>query len=104
MVRVAAQRAVPVTANAILRATIHYSGHVQGVGFRYSVLQIARGHDVTGVVQNLLDGRVLLVAEGEPNEVESFVASIADRMSGFIRKTERSDQSGARQHRGFTIQ
>ena len=38
----------------------HYSGHVQGVGFRYQTLQVAKGFEVSGYVQNLADGRVLL--------------------------------------------
>jgi acylphosphatase len=40
------------------RREVHYSGHVQGVGFRYTTRSIARGYEVTGFVQNLEDGRV----------------------------------------------
>jgi acylphosphatase len=85
------------------RTTVHYSGHVQGVGFRYTVVETARGYEVTGFVQNLTDGRVLLVAEGETREIEGFLSAIVERMSGYIRKAERSDALGERQHRGFTI-
>src|SRR5262249_24196810 len=46
------------------RATVHYSGHVQGVGFRYAARSIAGKYAVTGFVQNLSDGRVRLVVEG----------------------------------------
>lgn len=85
-------------------ATVFFSGHVQGVGFRYSVLQIARGYEVSGKVENLTDGRVRLVAEGTAGEVDAFVKMVAERMTGFIRKTERNDEVGERRHRGFTIQ
>jgi acylphosphatase len=46
----------------ILHETVHYTGHVQGVGFRHAVLQVAREFEVAGYVQNLADGRVRLEA------------------------------------------
>ena len=49
--------------------TVFFSGHVQGVGFRYSVLQVAREFDVAGQVCNLMDGRVQLEAEGTAAEI-----------------------------------
>ena len=39
---------------------VFYSGRVQGVGFRFSSKQTARGYDVCGWVKNLPDGRVEL--------------------------------------------
>jgi len=39
-------------------------GRVQGVGFRYFVLQSVEGLDLTGWVRNLYDGLVEVVAEG----------------------------------------
>ena len=53
-----------------------YTGHVQGVGFRYTVKQIAKGFDVTGSIQNLPDGRVDLRVSGEPREVAAFLETI----------------------------
>lgn len=87
----------------IQRATVHFEGHVQGVGFRYSVLQLAREFEVTGFVQNLPDGRVLVEAEGALAELERFIAAIGERMEGFIRKTERHLRACTPQFRGFTI-
>lgn len=87
----------------VARAEVHFSGHVQGVGFRYSVMQVARGYEVSGLAENLADGRVRLVAEGERAEVDAFVAAVVERMHGYIRKTERHDSAGARAHEGFSI-
>jgi len=55
-----------------------YSGRVQGVGFRFSVKQIATGFDVVGWVRNLPDGRVELQVRGEPGEVEEFLLEIRE--------------------------
>ena len=41
-----------------------FEGHVQGVGFRYQTVAIAKGYDVTGTVSNMDDGRVFIHAEG----------------------------------------
>jgi acylphosphatase len=65
-----------------------YSGRVQGVGFRFTARQIAQGFDVTGYVRNLPDGRVELVAEGAPAELDRFLGEIAAAMHGNIRDTE----------------
>jgi len=59
---------------------VHYQGRVQGVGFRWTAKHIARGFDVTGSVENLPDGRVRLVAQGESDEVEGFLEAV--RTSG----------------------
>jgi acylphosphatase len=56
---------------------VFYEGNVQGVGFRYTVKQIAKGFDVTGSVRNLPDGRVELQASGETEELSAFLEAIA---------------------------
>jgi acylphosphatase len=57
---------------------VFYEGRVQGVGFRFSVKQIARGFDVVGWVRNLEDGRVEMQCSGEPQEVEDFLEAIVE--------------------------
>ena len=37
---------------------VFFEGRVQGVGFRWTVKNLARGYDVIGWVKNLPDGRV----------------------------------------------
>lgn len=83
--------------------TVHFSGHVQGVGFRYSALQVAKEFEVSGFVQNLPDGRVALQAEGEASEVENFISAVCERMHGYIRKVERSSLEKTPTFKGFTI-
>jgi acylphosphatase len=57
---------------------IIYEGRVQGVGFRFSVKEIAQGYEVAGWVRNLPDGRVHMEAQGDDSEVEGFLQAIED--------------------------
>lgn len=58
-------------------AQVFYEGNVQGVGFRYSVKQIARGFELIGWVRNLPDGRVELQVSGDGPELLAFLEAIA---------------------------
>ena len=55
-----------------------FEGRVQGVGFRYTAKDIARGFDVCGSVANLPDGSVELEVMGETGEVERFLREITE--------------------------
>jgi acylphosphatase len=83
--------------------TVYFGGHVQGVGFRYSVLQVAKEFEVAGFVRNLADGRVELQAEGTPRDVADFIVAVEEKMHGYIRKTERTVAKRAPEFRGFSI-
>jgi acylphosphatase len=80
-----------------------FSGHVQGVGFRYQSLQVAKEFEVAGWVQNLPDGRVLVEAEGGRGEVRDFIAAVQERMGSYIRKSELTETSRTPQFQGFVI-
>jgi acylphosphatase len=82
-----------------------YSGHVQGVGFRASVKNIARGYEVTGSVKNLHDGRVELRAQSvDEDELQDFLTAIDESDLGSLVKEKElhliSPISGIN---GFTI-
>jgi acylphosphatase len=51
-----------------VRLRILVSGLVQGVGFRYSTVELGRRLGLRGWARNLPDGRVEIVAEG-PEEI-----------------------------------
>jgi len=86
------------------RLQVHFSGHVQGVGFRYTVQRLALGFDVTGSVKNLSDGRVEMLIEGERGELEAFQAAIPNAgLRRFIRDTQSDWSDGTGEFRGFEI-
>jgi acylphosphatase len=87
----------------IIHETVHFSGRVQGVGFRYSVLQVAKEYDVCGFVQNLTDGRVLVEVSGAGEDISDFVGAIEERMEGYVRQVERATSSTPANFVGFTI-
>jgi len=83
---------------------VFYEGNVQGVGFRYSVRQIAKGFDLTGSVRNLPDGRVELLATGEEDEVRAFVEAIGQsELRAHIKKQSEAPLDQAPVFRGFEI-
>lgn len=57
---------------------VFYEGRVQGVGFRFTVKQAAKGFDVVGWVRNLEDGRVEMQCSGEREEVDAFLEAVAE--------------------------
>ena len=81
---------------------VYYSGRVQGVGFRYTAQGLAADYPVAGYVRNLPNGDVELVAEGPADQVDAFLAAIADRMASCIERTTVQDQTPGG-HQGFRI-
>ena len=83
---------------------IFFEGNVQGVGFRWSVKQVAKGFDVVGWVRNLPDGRVELQASGEETEVRAFIAAIGEsELRAHIRKQNELILPEPPAARGFEI-
>ncbi len=83
---------------------VFYEGNVQGVGFRWSIRDIAKGFDVIGWVSNLPDGRVELQLSGEESEVGAFLDSVMQsELRAHIHKHTKSAIPGPVAARGFEI-
>lgn len=59
-----------------VRKRVLVYGYVQGVGFRYFAQMQAERYRVTGFVENLYDGSVLLEVEGRDYIVEDYLNTI----------------------------
>jgi len=71
------------------RIHVYYSGRVQGVGFRITAEETAHDLGVVGLVKNLRDGRVEVVAEADEATLERFLEAIrTGSMKNFIKQVE----------------
>ena len=66
------------------RRVVNFSGRVQGVGFRFTACRVADTYDVTGTVRNLPSGQVECVVEGDPREIDAFLADLSGQMSRYV--------------------
>lgn len=58
------------------RFTAYVSGNVQKVGYRKRIIDIARAFGLKGMIENLDDGRVKIIAEGEDEKLKWFEHAI----------------------------
>lgn len=61
------------------RRCYHFYGSVQGVGFRYRARYAAELYGLTGWVENLDDGSVVLEAQGPAEELNKLVHAILNQ-------------------------
>jgi acylphosphatase len=63
---------------------------VQGVGFRYTVQNLAMQYDVQGYVRNLPDGRVELVMEGPAEEIDALLQEVSRKLNDYIKRVDQT--------------
>ena len=85
------------------RCTCYFTGRVQGVGFRYTVQNIALQYNVSGYVKNLPDGRVELVMEGPDKDMEHLIGDVSQRMEGYIHHVDSSQYPATGEFDHFSI-
>lgn len=86
-----------------MRIAVRYEGRVQGVGFRATVREIARRHEVAGWVRNEPDGSVLMEAEGEPAELLRLREAVRAVMKTFIAQELAETMPSDAGYTGFEI-
>jgi acylphosphatase len=90
---------------AMTARRIIYSGRVQGVGFRWTAKELARGYDVLGTVRNLPDGTVEMVVAGERGEVMEFLRDLREdsAVAHHIKGVVEEEIATLPELKGFTI-
>jgi acylphosphatase len=63
---------------------IVFSGRVQGVGFRFTALNIANRYELKGYVRNIPAGEVEMVAQGLAEMIDECVRDLQDSFVGTI--------------------
>lgn len=58
------------------KVILHVSGNVQRVGYRAKVKSIAKALGIKGSIQNLPDGKVKIIAQGEQTELDKLIHDI----------------------------
>ncbi len=82
---------------------VTYAGRVQGVGFRYTARHIAERFAVTGYVENLHDGRVHLVVEGQADVVRHYLDAVQDELGRYIQSVHSTPREATGAFRDFRI-
>jgi acylphosphatase len=85
-----------------LRGVAVVSGHVQGVGYRWFVRELATAAGLAGSARNLPDGRVEVVLEGPDDAVRRVLAELdGPRAPGTVTRVD-SRSAAVEGVRGFT--
>ena len=75
----------------IIRKHYYFEGRVQGVGFRYKAMYLARSMQLIGWVRNLYDGRVEMEVQGEESNIERFLKDLQGQRFLFVEDMEMTE-------------
>lgn len=83
---------------------VRVTGRVQGVGFRYFTLEVARRLGLSGYVMNTPDGSVRAYAEGLRESLEQFLRALQQGPGGArVREVRSAWGAATGEHPSFTI-
>ena len=82
---------------------IIFIGQVQGVGFRFTALDVANRYQLTGLVRNLPNGFVEMIAQGPSDDIDNCVRDIEESFSSYIKETKIEEVAFDPQYKDFKI-
>jgi acylphosphatase len=88
----------------MIRVRILIEGRVQGVGFRANTRRIAKQLGLKGWTRNLRDGKVEIIAEGEPVLVERLIQWCqSGPSSAYVSKVKSVQSNATGEFERFTV-
>ena len=82
---------------------IIFVGRVQGIGFRFTALDIANRYRLTGMVRNVPDGTVEMIAQGPSDDIADCIRDIKEAFGDYIRETKTEEVPPDPQYTNFKI-
>jgi acylphosphatase len=80
-------------------------GRVQGVGFRYFAIRAARELGIVGIVRNMSDGSVEVIAEGETEAITKFHRDLERGPSySHVTAVEESERQVSARYKDFEVE
>lgn len=90
-----------------MNETYHYivSGDVQGVGYRVAVRRHAQQIGIKGMVRNLPDGNVDIIAQGTQENLKAFLEKIEKEPgAGYVKNIQAGKLTTSQIYHDFTIE
>ncbi len=85
------------------RRSVHFTGRVQGVGFRMTVRAVAQSLKLSGWVRNEPDGTVLMEVQGPSDTIDQCLGRIQRETFGHVADRQESIQDVEDSETGFEI-
>ena len=82
---------------------IVFIGRVQGVGFRFTALDMARRYKLTGLVRNLPDGTVEMIAQGPHDNITDCIRDIEESFRVYIKEIKIEEIPSDPDYKDFKI-
>ena len=82
---------------------IVFVGRVQGVGFRFTAFNRANHYGLTGLVRNMPNGSVEMIAQGSADDISDCVRDIKESFSDYITQTRIEEIDIEPAYRDFKI-
>jgi len=82
---------------------IIFTGRVQGVGFRFTAFNIANRYHLTGLVRNLSNGAVEMIAQGHADNIDNCIRDIKKSFAGYVKETQIEEIPPDPQYKDFKI-